>query len=266
MENDLYSKNDGFVVLNDCEIHLVDPSTLTDAASPLSAQSSTHYEAVKTSIGKVGQLHPIMVTSNGAVHDGRLVRRACAELGIKVAIKYITDEGAKTCWLASLHHREWTIPDKAKFVAYIILHQLYASEPALPGDTHFHDRVARYIKNEFGWKRDVNNGRSIRKFLKLFHAMRHLPLDMHSYLATAGTIHAALRFFAGCASKNVRPTSNAMKRGEKWVTIIEQQPHLDDDELGKMKALLERIKTVVTNNERIRLPSQMLVENQQNRI
>jgi len=227
----------------------VDPKTLTDSKPLVPGLSSSHYDALKASIAANGQLKPILATRDGVVHDGRLVRRACMDLGIPAKVRHISDKEAESCWLASCAHREWTIPDCARLIAHVIEMKLYESVPPMAKKERINSKVSRYLREKVGWKCKVNTYKQVQRFNELFELMQTATEDKLSELEACGTVNAALRLLKPVEptrdKTKVDPVLNSIRLMQKWIEDTTPIQNLNDSDIGKVKAAFEKAKNIL---------------------
>jgi len=228
---------------------IVDPNSLTDGTPLVPGLSSTHYDALKASIAKEGQTKPILVTEDRVVHDGRLVKRACIELGKQIMVLFITPEEAKSCWFASCSQREWTIPDRARLIAHVMKEKLYEPDPLKRGKGKASDRVAVYLQAKMGWKRDVNTGKQIQRFMNLFDEMQKASEEMLSQLDACGNLNAARKLLKGSGStkKPIDPIKNRINLMRKWMEAYTPNPELNDSEVEEVRGTFKKAANLLAS-------------------
>jgi hypothetical protein len=258
----ILESEEDYVIQYPTEILEIDPNLLTDEAMIVPSLSSSHYEAVKARIAKDGQMHPVLITADWKVHDGRLRRRACEELGIKVEVRYITEAKARACWLASCAQREWTIPDRARLIAHIREQKLYLSmDRASDEKRTVNDRIANFIRSNFGWKREVNTGKQVQRFLKLYSIMLERPDDFQQELSACGNLNAALRLFSQPRRKICKtPSLSREYLGEKWIEAYGNDLELNGSQVGLTKAVINVAVGALVRKMGRRYVSLMLTE------
>jgi hypothetical protein len=225
--------------IDDREIQLVDPKTLTDGVPLIPGLSTAHYPSIRDGIARSGQQQPILATEDGVVHDGRLVRRACEELGINVRVSYISADKAKTCWLASSSRRELTIPDRARIIAYIRDQKLYMVDPLMLDEKEaVNEQIASYVRSSLGWVREATHGKQVQRFLKFHKLLPQVSEDLRPRLASCQNINKALRLVTPKKpKKSVDQSKRRTKAAKRWVDANEHSTRIDDDtELEQVKA------------------------------
>jgi len=220
----------------------LDPNLLTDGVPTVPGLSTCHYQALYDSIKKDGQKHPILATVNNVVVDGRLVRRACSELGITVAVRYISDMQATNCWFATCNRREWTLPDRARFVAHVCEQKLFQGIPqGFTGKGAKYENIALFARTTMGWKREINTGKQAKRFLILFKKMQQVSADIMSQLEACGNLNAALRLVTEKKKKCRNPIVDRIASGRKWLEAHdEQSPGLDASEIEQISAIARK--------------------------
>jgi hypothetical protein len=134
------------------------------------------------SIKKQGVLFPVLLDENDQVWDGRARARACALLGIPVPFKRIKSENGPSLARAALAKREWTIIERAEFIA-LIAAELSKSK----GEGAIKQRVSAWLRENLGWEYGYGE-RSVQDYLNIARKSPEEKADIRE----AKSLHDAL--------------------------------------------------------------------------